>query len=393
VSNFAELFPNADAATARAEMAEFLRANVEGWEPHSGDLDDWIEEAVARLWSILQRQASAIGAAAFAGFGQKIANVPPILAAPATVTSTWTAIDTAGHEIEDGTEVKIPVNGDESRGFVVVGGVVIPPGESATAAGGVLLQAILPGTAGNDLSGTASPISARTAFVESIALVGETANGVDEEGEDEYLNRLATRLQLLSLSLVVARDFEIDAITRGGIARALCIPGYNDATSEADVPLCFTTVPLTSAGAELTGPAREALQEAQAEMVPSGVLNFVGVPTDTSIDVEATATVLPGFDPAIVLPAGQARLASYLDPANSGIPTGSGDPGSSGGWVPASAVYRNELISELDRVPGLDRVVTLKLAKTGLELKVQESVALAGVAPLTKAGTLKVTAA
>ena len=72
--------------------------------------------------------------------------MPPIVAAPATATSTWTMADDALHDPRRHPG-SIGLSGDETFGFVVVGEVTIPPGETTTAAGAVLLQAVEPGEA------------------------------------------------------------------------------------------------------------------------------------------------------------------------------------------------------------------------------------------------------
>lgn len=358
MSNFAELFPNSSAAQAKAEMVEALEANVEGWVAHKGGLDEWISDAVARLWSILMAQASVMGSAALGGLGKSILNVPPILAAPAVVMSTWTAIDDDGHTIEDGTEVKIAVPGGEPAGFVVVGDVIIAPGDSATAAGEVLLQAIIPGVAGNGLSADPTLVSS-LAFIDAIELEGVSANGVDEEDEDEYLGRLTERLQLLSETLVEPKDLEIDARSFPGAARALCVPGYDNETEEEDVPLCLSEFVIDDAGVTLGPLSREALQEAHQARVPSGVQVFVGVPTTTPIHAVAAVTALSGYDPASVKDATSSRAADYLSPASWPLPSGFGDTGNSAGWVKRDHVYLNDFIAELDRVAGVERVSSL----------------------------------
>ena len=378
-----------DAASNEAQIDAELEAGLPGYDPKRAGLAYWQKKAFARLVADVAVMHQEGRSAIFRYFAEKIAKIPPILAAPATVTSTWTLIDEEGHTIEDGTEVKIAVDADNYEAFVVVGDVVVPVGKASTAEGEVLLQAKEPGVAGNELVGPASPISASTAFVDAVTLEGVTGGGVDEEDEDDYLDRVVREARQFSTSLIVKENFEIDALGFPTVARALCLPAWNGDEGKAEA-LCFTVVPLTAAGKALGELQRDELQARQADKVPSGVDNFVGVPAYTKVDVLAEHTVLPGFDPATVEAAVAARLASYLDPANSGLPDAFGDPGNIGGWIPASAVYRNELIAEVSNVAGVDRVVALKLAKHGSELKTQESVALAGVAPLTEPGTITV---
>jgi hypothetical protein len=345
-------------------------------------------KAFARISSTVREQAAETSAAAFKRFGETIANVPPILAAPASVTSTWTMVDTAGYTIPAGTQVAILKSGDESLGFEVVEAVTVAPGSSVTTAGQVVLRAVEPGEAGNGLTAVPVLIDA-LAFVQSIALVGATSGGVDEEEEDAYLSRLTEELQLLSLSLIVQRDFEIDARSVAGIARALAIPGYKVSTSEEGKALFVGVFVVDANGAKLSAEAKTALQVRQQAKVPSGVTVEIGDPTYQGIIVEAKAVAKTGFTTASVKAAIEARLNEYLSPKTWGVST-LGDASSSSSWVNAKTVYRNELISVVDQVAGVERVVTLKLAKFGSGLE-EKDVAISGAAPLTEPKTLTVT--
>jgi phage-related baseplate assembly protein len=374
-----------DAAVLEQEVNEAVEAALEGWKSAEGDLLAWANKAFSRIGASVFDQTATMERGAFKRFGEAIVSVPPVQAAPATAESTWTMVDNAGYTIPAGTQVTIAATGDEAVGFITVGDVVVAPG-STTAT--VLLQAVEAGETGNGL--TADPeLSDALAFVEAIALEGTTANGVNEEEEDAYLNRLVETLQLLSLSLIVGKDFEIDARAVAGIARAKCIEAYN-AEAAAEEALHVSVYPIDESGLALSSLIKTALNERQEAKVPSGVKVHVADPAYTQVDVTATIVVQPGFDPATVIAAVGARLAEYFNPAKWGLPT-QGDSGS--GWENRTSVYRFELISEIDRVGGVERVATLKLAKHGDALSTAEELVLTGVAPLTKAGTFAITEA
>jgi uncharacterized phage protein gp47/JayE len=392
VGDFVEAIVDNDALELEQEIIEALEARFEGWEPAEGNLEIWLIKAFARIASTTREQVARISKEAFKRFGESVVNVPPIHAAAATVSSTWTMTGSVGYTIPAGTLVTIAAAGDEAFGFRTIADVTVEATKSATAVGEVVLRAVEPGEAANGLDADPS-LSDSLAFVSKIELDGVSSGGVDAEDEDAYLDRLTETLQLLSLSLVVPRDFEIDARAVAGVARALCLPAYDGDAELDEQPLCVTVVAVDENGQALGAPAKEELQARQAAKVPSGVNNFVLDPTYTSIDVEAEVEVLPGNDPASVTAAVTTRLQAYLSPANWGLPSSFGDLSNSAGWVLVTSVYRNELISEIDKVPGVGRVVVLALAKTGDVLKVQESVALSGVAPLTEAGDIEVNAA
>jgi hypothetical protein len=390
VSEFVEAIVDNDALALEQEVIEGLEAQFEGWEPAEGNLETWLIKAFARIASTTREQAARISREAFKRFGESIVNVPPIQAAPASVASSWTMIDDAGYTIPAGTLVSIIAAGDEAFAFRTIGDVTVDAGTSATAVAEVVLVAVEPGEAANGLSADPRLLDS-LAFVDKIELDAVSANGVNAEDEDTYLARLTETLQLLSLSLVVPRDFEIDARSVAGVARALCIPGYDGDVALEDQPLCVSVVAVDQTGAPLGSPAKEALRARQAAKVPSGVNNFVIDPTYTEIDIELEGTALPGFTLTDVEAEVAAALAAYLSPARWGMPSGFGDLANTAGWELVDAVYRNELIEVAGRVAGFGRTVSLKIAKAGDPLETQESVLLNGIAPLTEAGSITVT--
>lgn len=383
MAEFVAIESDVTAADLEQEVKEALEAAFEGLTFPEGDLLDWLIKIFSRLGQEVTEQASALSKAAFKRFGEAVVSVPPVQAAPASVTSVWTMIDASGYTIPAGTQVAIEASGDESIGFETTEEVTIPP-ESTKAE--VPLQAIEPGEDGNGLTADPQLIDALS-YVSSITLEGETTSGgVDEEEEDDYLDRLVETLRLLSLSLIVADDFEIDARAVSGIARCKAIEAYN-AEAEEEEALAVSVFPIDENGEALSEAVKEELAERQQAKIPSGTVLYVADPTYTEIDVTATVTIQSGFDPATVLAAVQERLEAYLDPANWGTPSQGDESGS--GWDNRTTVYYFELVSEIDRVAGVDRVASLKVAKHEEALG-EADVELPGKVPLTQPGTLSV---
>jgi hypothetical protein len=389
-TNFVEVLTDNSASSLEVEAFERIEAQFEEWTPAEGNLDVWIIKAFARLSSIVRGQAAELSAAAFKKFGESIANVPPILASPASVGSTWTMVDTAGYTIAAGTKLNIASSGESVVAFEVIEDVVIAPGSSETAEGGVVLRAVIPGVGGNGLSAdpTASDSTATTSAATSITLTGVTSGGVDEETEDAYLDRLTEELQLLSLSLIVPDDFSKDARSVAGIWRALTLGGYENETAEK--PLCVTVFPVDVNGAALSTPKKEELQARQQAKVPSGALVFVRDTKYTKVDVSAEVVCIKGFEPSAVKAAVEGLLASLLAPANWGLPP-QGDR-LSNGWLNSTIVYVNDLIAEIDRLNGVQRVTSVKIRKHAVGSLEAKDLTLEGVVPLTEAGDFTVTA-
>src|SRR5436190_3829 len=117
-----------------------MAAAFPGWEPAPGNPETFLLRAIVyRLVVPLAQLAADAGEEIFAAYGEQVVGLAPIPAAPATVTSTWTMIDDAGYTIDEDTLVSVATAGDERVGFRVVETVAVPPGSTATAAGGVLL--------------------------------------------------------------------------------------------------------------------------------------------------------------------------------------------------------------------------------------------------------------
>jgi Baseplate J-like protein len=390
---FVEVFGEADPAALEAEAIETLEVAIEGWEGAPGSPEVWLTKAFARIAATVFDLASIVSREAFKTFGETIVGVPPILAAPATATSTWKVTDALGHKIPDGTLVSIAVSGDETQAFRTVGDVVIPPESDESEAGEVLLEAVNAGEAASGLTATPVLLSSLS-FVNpgGITLTGATSGGVDAEDEDTYLSRLTEELQTLTLSAVIPRDYEILARRVAGVARATALDNYDADAEESEVPLVVTVAVVDADGEALSEGVKEGVQELLEGRSLSNVKTFVIDPSYTVVDVKAEVVVLPGYDQSTVLAAVEERLSTYLNPAHWGLPFGISDTGSSAGWVNETTLYRNELLSEIDRVAGVARVVDVELAEGEGELGTEDLV-IEGPAALTQPGSLEVLAA
>lgn len=382
MSVFVAIENEATVGDFEVEIFELLEARFEGWEPAEGDLLTWLGKAWSRIGYRLVEQASEMTKAAFVRFGESVVSVPPVQAAPATVESVWTMVDAAGYTVPAGTQVSIEASGDEALGFITAEEVTIAP--EATK-GTILLQAIEPGTAANGLSANPTLIDS-LAFVSGIELEGVTSGGVEEEEEDAYLDRLVEELRTLSLSLIIAADFEVDARAVASIARCKCIEAYN-AKEAKEEALAVSVYPIDSAGESSSAPVKEALEARQKAKLLSGINYYVGTPAYSTVNGETEIEVETGFDPATVKAAVEAFWAEYFNPARWGVPS-QGDSGS--GWVNRTKVYRFKVIGEIERLAGVARVITFKHALGEAALGTEEELTLEGVAPLTKAGALTV---
>lgn len=363
-----------DAAVQAA--LDYLQANIPGYEPSDGQLETWLLYAQAFMLSTLVDLAQTVPASIFRYFGASLLAVhlpylAPQEAVPATVTTTWTAIDTQGYTIPQGTLVAYQTAGDQLVGFTVDTDTVIPPGESTADAVGLTAQ--VPGAAANGLSSAIVPVD-DLAWVSSITATGQPAGGVDAETDDAYLSRLSDQLELLAPRPIIPVDFAKFALNVTGVARAMAVDGYNPTDSSTGNERMVAVAVANSAGTACTTGEKN---DVQVLLDGAREVNFVVNVMDatyTTVDVAFTGNALDGFDAATVQAAAEAAVESYLSPANWGPQYGP--------W-PAT-VRLLDVASVIAATPGFTFAVggTVTLNGSAADLS------LTGVAPLPNLGTV-----
>lgn len=383
--SFAEIPIITDRETALAAFVEKMQERFPGWEAADGDLLLWFAEWVADEYPDLANLTAEMSALAFATFGGTVLGVEAIPAAGATATTTWTMTDSAGHTIPEGTQVQI-AEGDDLYAFATTQEVSVPNGSSATSAGGVTIRALVEGEIANGLTADPTLIDALP-FVDSIDLVTTTSGGADAEDPDDYLDRLKDEFELLSKVLILPADVAIAARRVAGVARATVVDGYNPDDDTTGNEKMVTVFAIDEDGANVSAGVKTAIV---AELEPRREVGFifnVDDPTRTTVKVSTTVTSFDGVDATGLQTAIVSVLTDYLSASNWGLDPFDDDPGI---WLNQTVVYRNELISLVDQVDGVDRVVSLTLAEQSGSLGTSD-VTLAGVAALPAPGTLTVT--
>lgn len=211
------------------DMYSYIKDRVAGWVENDGSLDTWLLQISATQAADLLSVATDIPDTIFRYMGRYLIGYPDVVATQAIVSTTWTMVDTAGYTIPAGTQVGVYNALNELVPFAVVATVVVPPGSTATAAGGVSLVAIEPGAAASGLGGVGAAMELidPLAFVASVVMTGATLGGQDAETDDEYRNRLVRYLRRLSTRPIIPVDFSDMAREVNGVARAVAIDGYN----------------------------------------------------------------------------------------------------------------------------------------------------------------------
>jgi uncharacterized phage protein gp47/JayE len=344
------------------EMYADLKARIPNWQENDLNLDTAMLQVTALQVAVVREVASSVLDTIYRTAGASLYGVLPNDATPATGDSTWVMPDAAGYTIPAGTEVSKAVAGDQAIGFRTTLDVVVAPGSSTTAAGGVPLEALVAGAAGTGLSGPLDLVTPLDLHggTPTITLVGSTIGGQDAEQDAVYLDRYTRRLRRLSFGIVLPADVAEAAQEVAGVDRVLVIDNFIP-PSTSGVAAALTVVPIDSAGANVSSGVKTAIVAALAAGREQGFTFSTMDPVRTNIAVTFTATALPGFTTTSVKAAGEAAVAAYLSPANWGQPPG----GDQRAWVEDTTVRFGELYAVLNNAAGLDHVTTLTVTPPG----------------------------
>jgi Baseplate J-like protein len=349
--------PNPRSPDEVATLAfQYLQARLPRWVPNAGALATIILETSARESGELWQLASEVEDAIFRQFGPLV-GIDPVEASTASVPSTWTLVDNQGYTIQAGTQVGIRTAGDTLVPFSVDSTVVVAPGSTTTGPGEVTLVAQDAGSAASGLGGPGFPgeLIDVLPWVDSIALTALTTGGTDAESDEDYLNRLATELRLLTPRPILPDDFAVLAREVPGVARSLALDLYDPATDTWNNERMVTVCLINEGGYPVNTSIKDAVD---AKLEAMREINFVVNemdPTYTTVDVATTFRAYDGYDPADVVGGVIASLTSYLSPANWGVPP----DGDFHSWTNVTVVRYLELAALIDRVAGVDYITSL----------------------------------
>ena len=378
--------------TALTEQSfEDLADRLPGWAAIPTEPDTVILEETGAMAADVRDVASEVMTDIFRFFGPT-ASLPPVAESQATVPSTWVAPDTAGYTVQAGWRVGIPAAGDEMLEFEVQASVVISPGSSSTAAGGVTLVQVDGSADGNGLGGNGVQVQLidSVPYLFTVTLTAATSGGADEESDEDYLDRLASELALQSPRPILPDDFAVLARRVTGVDRALAIDLYKPvdvpylgSPADSNRPRSVTLALVDDDGAAVSGGVKTAVDALLQAMREVNFEVWIIDPTYTTIDVSFTATAYPGYDAPTVQAAAEAAVEDYLSAATWGLLPYSDERV----WVSDDKVRYLEIAEALNRVDGLRYVTALTIGPGGGPMGTTD-VTLSGVAPMPVAGVV-----
>lgn len=245
---------------------DVFRAAFPGWDPSRGDQVDWLLRACAYIIAEARDTASEVPTSIFRYLGRWLVGLSAIGEESAEVTATVTAVDSLGYTVPAGTRFRAKTTGDGGVVFTSILDVVIPPGSSATADGEVQLVADVPGSGGNFDPGIVGepldsiPWITGVAFEDSGGSPVGASGGLDGETDDEYLERFARELQILTPAPILPGDIPPLVRRVPGVGRCLAINLYDPGTGTYDNEKTVTVVVMNDSGGPTSAPLKTAVE-------------------------------------------------------------------------------------------------------------------------------------
>lgn len=245
-----------------------MQAAYPGYDPTGNPADRaYIQAQVFASWAASIAQLCSAGATElWRQFGLQMLGLQYEQGTPALAIVTVTATDTLGHTLPSGTQLLLTLNGSQV-GFQTVSSLTIP---SSSSSGNVTVAAVQSGSGFNGAAGPAELDGVN--WVSSVSVLTTASGGVDQEDDDQYVQRLAQATQLLGFATATAGNFATRALNfiptvgtdQEEVGRATAIDGYDPSTktftvttTNASPNLTVTTPPATgitaAPGASISG--------------------------------------------------------------------------------------------------------------------------------------------
>lgn len=360
-------------STSVAEITSNVLADLQSRFPglylSNAHLEVAICEIVARLHGDTRKVMTQVADDIYSYFGQALIGVSRIEARAAETTTTWSVNTTAGMTIPAGTAVYFKRDATTPVVFHTISDVAIPAGSTTTSTGEVIVRATDLGASSNGFG--PGPLELLTTLTNVSGVVAEavTSGGTDTEEAGDYLSRLTAVLTTMSPRPILPADFAKLALKEAGVERATAIDGYNPVDQTLNNERMVAVIVADANGNALSQPR---MNEIAAVLDAQREVNFivrVVAPTYQTIDVAATLVKEPSAIASVVHDNAVTVLRAYLNPAT---------------WEWSNTLYYNEIVSLLDRVPGVARVSHPLSNPTG-------DMTLSGIAVLPKAGNINIT--
>lgn len=304
----------ADASDIEERIYEYIQFWFPGFSPKEPALATILTEGFASETSDLTTQASAIPSMIFMHLAE-LFDAAPITAKPAVAQTTWVMKDDAGYTVPEGTVVTFQVGPDDYRAFETIADFSVLPGFTSTVAGEIAVVAQNEGADSNGITSNPTLLDGQVSFVDSVSIVGSTANGKDAEDPDDFRSRFKERLELLADRPVLAKDFaKYTEVFVPEVAHAVGIDNYNPAdgsyNNEKMVAVAIRGADGVSLSSDVKATVKALLESVREWNFIANAIDFTYNPVTIAVTVHGNSDQVPADLSVRVTGA----LTQYLDP-------------------------------------------------------------------------------
>lgn len=182
-------------------------------------------------------------------------------------------------------------------------------------------------------------------FVDSVRLATIVLGGENEEEDDQLFDRGAARMARMTSTIVLADQFSLAALEHEQVARAFSQSLVDPENPGVESPGHVTVTVLGEHG-EIDETDRETLRQSLAMQAVAGLRIHVVPPEVTDLSIEVDVITDSNADTAVVEQAVAGRITRFLAPLE---------------WDWSDKVYGNVIVAEVAAVPGVARVVDVRL--------------------------------
>ncbi len=373
MAGYIEFDLQTDPDQAVQDFIDLMQRIFDNWQPHESQLEMAVSEEILRRCAETAEVSVEVAAAIFRKFGAQTIGIPPLQGAYATSLTDWEMIDNAGYTIPAGTIVGFEIAGDELAYFATDLEVVIPPGSISVI--GVPIISTDIGELRNGLSAGSLVLVDALGYVLTVEASGSTTGGVDEESDEEYMDRLRETLETLSPRPVLPADFVKLSRNVIGVHRARCVDLYNPNDGTFGNPRMVSMIPVQEDGTPVASGVKSALSNYLSSRREVNFIVHTADPTYEKVDIIFRVVALAGYQTADVHSAITIAISDYIDAGN--WAGGSEEPPI---WTNNNTIRFLELAALINSLEGVDYI-----APDGLTLNGSNAdLLLPGVAPLPK---------
>lgn len=360
------------------ELVDAMVAHYEilnpGWVAREGNTEVLLMETIAlgtaEAAVALNRLPGAVVEAIL-----HMAEVAKDYGAPATCQATLTLADGLGYTIPTGTRFYLPLPTRTVVFLLEPPDVQIASGQTSATLN--LISSTNTAAANGVEPPTRLILADQLHMVQTVQLATVVTGGRDPETDEAWRDRGVARFRRFSDALVVPRHFDAALDEDPRVGRVVTIDLWDGSVAAPGPvggdPGHVTVAVIGPDGALLPAADRTELEttvEAQAAAMLD--VHVVDVEVD-EVTVAATINVRPDYDQTVVLDAANTRVREYIDPLT---------------WPADEPIRHYELISELDRVPGVNYVVSVTINTLAADHPLPSARAL----PRTAVGGVTITA-